>query len=123
MDDGESIAAQLEKLETLRAKGTLSEAEFQKLKSALVTKAVPKTSGTAAWLIGAAAVVAVVIVVFLLIMPRHAADKVAVAPPSAQTVTPSAPKPEPSNAPIDRAANDAAAPSAAAEPPSAGPPP
>jgi hypothetical protein len=67
MSDGDSssIAAQLGKLEALRSSGALSEAEFQKLKSALVAQGAiaPKASGTVAWLVGALAAVAVVIAV------------------------------------------------------------
>ena len=123
MNDGDSIsiAAQLEKLQALRAGGTLSEAEFQNLKSALVAKGTgaPKTSGAAPWLIGALAAVVVVIVIFLLAMPRHQADKVAqpLAQAPAQPATPQAVKPEPSATPIDRAANEPMSPPAAAEPP------
>jgi hypothetical protein len=123
MNDGDSvsIAAQLEKLQALRASGTLSEAEFQNLKSALVAKgtAAPKASGAATWLIGALAAVAVVIVIFLLAMPRHQADKVAlpVAQSAAPPAAPSPPKAEGSNAPLDQAANGPMNPPGAAEPP------
>ena len=60
MGDGDSIsnAAQLEKLQALRASGSLSEAEFQKLKAALMAQ-VPKSSGAMAWMIGALAAVLV----------------------------------------------------------------
>lgn len=119
MGDGDSvsIAAQLEKLQALRAGGTLSEAEFQKLKSALVAQAssAPKGSGTAAWLIGALAAVTVVIALVLFAMPRHTGGS------GAQTAAQPAAKSEPVPPPVERAANDAADPPAAA-PPAAAPP-
>jgi len=124
MNDGDkvSIAAQLEKLEAMRANGTLTEAGFQKLKAGLIESSGPKTSRVAAWLIGALAAVAVVVVVFLVAMPRHAADKVtspvASAPPAmSQPAPPQPATPPPSNAPLDRAANDTAPAQVAAEPP------
>ena len=86
MKDGDSVsvAAQLEKLEALRVGGTLSDSEFQKLKSALLTNVtvVPKSSSLSAAIIGALAAIAVVVVVFLVAWPRHVADKpVPVVPP------------------------------------------
>jgi|KBSMisStaDraftv2_1062788.scaffolds.fasta_scaffold211397_2 uncharacterized protein YecT (DUF1311 family) len=124
MGDGDSVsvAAQLEKLQALRSSGTLSEAEFQKLKAALVAQA-PARSGPMAWMIGALAALAVVIALVLFAMPRHA-DKATqtaaqpVAQPSAQPVAP------PSAAPLDQAANNPAAEAPqAAEPPAMQAPP
>ena len=123
MGDGDSvsIAAQLEKLQALRASGALTEAEFQRLKSVAMAQA-PKSSGTMAWLIGALAAVAVVIALILFAMPRHAGNATASAvPPPAQAVTqPAAPAAMPGSpaSPVEQAAN---APEAA--PPAAGPPP
>jgi uncharacterized protein YecT (DUF1311 family) len=97
MKDGDSVsvAAQLEKLEALRAGGSLSDSEFQKLKSALLTNVtvVPKSSSLSAAIIGALAAIAVVVVVFLVAWPRHVADKpVPVAPPQpAQASAPETP--------------------------------
>ncbi|HEX4634984.1 MAG TPA: hypothetical protein VH189_02305 [Rhizomicrobium sp.] len=124
MNDGDnvSVAAQLEKLQALRSSGSLSEAEFQKLKAALVAQAsvAPKGSGGLSWAIGALAAMAVVVALILFAMPRHgsstasqqaaqlagqsAAPQPAAQPPAA---------PEPAASALDRAANDAGAPPAA----------
>jgi uncharacterized protein YecT (DUF1311 family) len=126
MRDGDSVsvAAQLEKLEALRAGGTLSDGEFQKLKSALLTNVtvVPKSSSLSAGVIGALAAVAVVAIVFLVAWPRHTADKnlpVAAQPP-AQSVASPAPANPPSAA--GTAAPPMAAAPAGAEPAAAPPP-
>jgi uncharacterized protein YecT (DUF1311 family) len=124
MGDGDSIAAQLEKLQALRASGSLNEAEFQKLKSALVAQAGPKVSGTATWLIGALAALAVVVALVLFAMPRHSAGTSTQTAAQPVAVTPQAPKPDAANSPIDSAANNAAsAPPAGEAPPAAAPPP
>jgi hypothetical protein len=133
MSDGNSssIAVQLEKLQALRAAGSINEAEFQKLKSALMDQAVPKRSGLSASMIGAAVAIVVVLVVVLFAMPRHAGDKEAapVAQTSAQPAMPSAAKAQTANSaanppadataamPAGAATNDAANPPATAEPP------
>src|SRR5689334_18680172 len=76
MGDGDSvsIAAQIEKLQALRAGGALSEAEFQKLKAAALAQT-SKSSGTMGWVIGALAALAVVVALILFAMPRHVSDK------------------------------------------------
>jgi len=126
MGDGDSlsIAAQLEKLQSMRANGTLSEAEFQNLKSALVAKTTSKVGGISAGVIGAVVAIALVIAVVMFAMPRHGADRAtqtAAQPPAArplaQPATPVAPQSDASNAPVDQAANGPANPPAAAEPP------
>jgi uncharacterized protein YecT (DUF1311 family) len=125
MGDGDSvsIAAQLEKLQALRASGSLSEAEFQKLKAALMAQ-VPKSSGAMAWMIGALAAVAVVVALILFAMPRHTGDKgsqMAAQPPAQPVAQPAANIP-PSAGPVDQAANGQAGNSEAANNPSASPP-
>src|ERR1044072_138740 len=72
MGDGDSvsIAAQLEKLQALRASGALSEAEFQKLKATLVAQT-PASSNMMGGMLGALAAIAVVIALVLFAMPRH----------------------------------------------------
>src|SRR5262245_15331727 len=110
MKDGDkvSIAAQLDKLEAMRANGTLTEAGYQKLKAGLIEGAGPKASPVAAWLIGALAAVAVVVVLFLVVRPRHGTDKgpqIAAQP----VATVPAMKSEAAASPVDRAANDATA--------------
>ncbi len=131
MSDGNSssIAVQLEKLQALRAAGSINDAEFQKLKSALMDQAVPKRSGISAGVIGAAVAVVVVIAVVLFAMPRHGGDKEAapVAQTPAQPAMPPVVKVQAANPAADPAAatpagagpasNDAANPPAAAEPP------
>jgi uncharacterized protein YecT (DUF1311 family) len=122
MKDGDSVsvAAQLEKLEALRAAGSLSDSEFQKLKSALLTNVtvVPKSSSLSAGIIGALAAVAVVVVVFLVAWPRHTVDKTVPTVAPAQASAP-APAPQPQSA---AQAPDAAAPPAGAMPAAAAPP-
>jgi len=121
--DNVSVAAQLEKLEGLRAKGTLSEAEFQRLKSALVAKTAPRPAGASAWIVGALAAVVVVTVIFLLAMPRHGSDvgTQSAAKPAAQS--PGQPamlppvKSESLPPPEERAASNMAPAPPAAEPP------
>jgi len=124
MSDGDNVAGQLEKLEALRAKGTLSEAEFQKLKSALIggTSSAAKPSG-AAWIVGALAAIVVVTVIFLLAMPRHGSDvgtqsaaKPAAQPPGQPAMLPPV-KSESLPPPEERAASNMAPAPPAAEPP------
>ena len=103
MKDGDSVsvAAQLEKLEALRAGGSLSDSEFQKLKSALLTNVtvVPRSSSLSAAIIGALAAIAVVVVVFLVAWPRHVADKtVTTVPQQPAPVSAPATPPQPQSA-------------------------
>jgi uncharacterized protein YecT (DUF1311 family) len=123
MGDGDSvsIAAQLEKLQALRASGALSEVEFQKLKATLVAPT-PASSNMMGWMIGALAAIAVVIALVLFAMPRHDKPIQAAATPVAQPAAPPAASPPAS--PLDQSANNPAAEAPSApEPPVAQAPP
>ena len=124
MGDGDSvsIAAQLEKLQALRASGALSEAEFERLKAAALAQT-SKSSSTMGWLIGALAALAVVVAVILFAMPRHDQGAQVAAQPPAQTPTQPMAQPivPPPTSPLDQAASNPAAAEPPAPPP--GPPP